>query len=90
MFNNLMKLTKILTRKNSVQFISVGVWAVLRFLVIIKNLGQYKNLPGDKFVEKKGTFCKAVLSIQTFLDLSLVNDLVDFLELLIFINVCLP
>ena len=43
-FNNSTKLMAILPRKNSIQFISVGVRVVLRFLVSIKNLGQYKNL----------------------------------------------
>ena len=54
------KLTKILTRKkNATRFvlfqldISVGVRAVLRFLVSKKNLAQCKKLPWDKFVKKK-------------------------------------
>ena len=33
-------------------FISVGVWAALRFLVSIKNLTQSKKLPWDKFAKK--------------------------------------
>ena len=47
-FNNLAKLTKILTKKNQCNrfcFISIGVQAVLTFLVCIRNLRQYKKLP---------------------------------------------
>ena len=34
-------------------YISIGVRAVLRFLVSIKNLEQYKKLPYNKFGKKK-------------------------------------
>ena len=84
MFNNLAKLTKILTKKINVYnrfcFISVQVWAELRFLVSIKNFGQYKKLPWDnKFMKKKRTFRKIFPSMQNFLELHcLVDDLVDF------------
>ena len=60
MFNNLTKLTTILTRKDSMQLISPGV---LRFLISIKNLGQCKNLSLYKFVKKKRTFRKAFHSM---------------------------
>ena len=55
-FNNLAKLTKILTKKNQCNrfcFISIEVQAVLTFLVCLRNLRQYKKLPEDKFVKKK-------------------------------------
>ena len=39
-------------------FISVGIRAVIRILVSINNLGQYKKLPWGKFMKKKITFCK--------------------------------
>ena len=55
-FNNLAKLTKILTKKNQCNrfcFISIGVQTVLKFLVCIRNLRQYKKFPSDKFVKKK-------------------------------------
>ena len=66
MFNNLKKLTKILTKKfqcNRFCFNSVQVWATLRFLVSIKNLRQYKKLSGDKYVRKKRAFHKTFHSI---------------------------
>ena len=56
MFSNLTKLTKILTRNKFNATGSVGVQAVLRFLVGAKNLGQYTKLPYDKFAKKKRTF----------------------------------
>ena len=47
-FKNLAKLTKILAKKNQcyrLRFISIGVEAVLKFLICIRNLSQYKKLP---------------------------------------------
>ena len=58
---------------------SVGVWTVLRFLVSVKNLGQYKKLPSNKFVKKRKALHKTFCSVQNFLELQcLVDDLVDF------------
>ena len=48
LFNNLTKLSKVSREKiqsNRFCFIPVGVWIVLRFLVSINNLEQYKKLP---------------------------------------------
>ena len=95
MFNKLRKLTKILKRDNSMQqvlFHFSRSAAVLRILVSIKNLGQYKKLPLDKLVKKKKrTFCKTLRSTRNFFKLQcLADDLVDFLELSMFINVSLP
>ena len=90
MFNNLIKLTKIFWKKiqcNRFYFISLEARAVLRLLVSIKILRQYKKLPWDKFVRKKRTFRKIFCSMQNFLELQCsADDLVDFLELLMFIN----
>ena len=62
---------------NRVCFISVGVRAVLRFLVSIKKLKQYKKLPWDKFVKKKNL--QTLSSMQNFLEIQcLVDDSVDF------------
>ena len=59
-------------------FISVGVRAVLRFLVSIKKLGQYKKFPWDKFVKKKRTFRKIFHGMWNFLELQcLVDELND-------------
>ena len=72
-------------------FVSGGAQAVLRFLVGIKNVGQYKKLPCDKFMKEKITFHKVFSSMQNFLELQcLIDDLVDFLELSMFINASLP
>ena len=60
MFNNSTKLMTILPRKNSMQFISVGLRVVLRFLVSIKNLWQYKN------EKKKENFAKHFLLCKIF------------------------
>ena len=84
---NLTKPTKILYlyEKDSIQ--QIGAWAVLRLLVSIKNFQQYKKLPWDKFVRKKRTFHKIFRSMWNFLELQcLVDDLDDFLELLMFID----
>ena len=52
----------------------------------MKNLWQYKKLPLDKFVEKKRIFCKTFCSKQNFSELQcLVDNLVDFLELSMFL-----
>ena len=61
--------------------------AVLRILISLKNLGQYKKFPWDKFFEEKRTFCKAFRSMRNFILelLYLADDLAD-LELSIFIN----
>ena len=51
------------------------------------NFGQYKKLPWDKFVRWKRTFRKLFRNMEYFWELQrLVDDLVDFLELLMFIN----
>ena len=64
--------------------------AIVRFLASIKNLEQYKRLSSDKF-EKKRIFRKTFCSGRNFLELKyLVDDLVDFLELSMFINASLP
>ena len=69
---------------------SVGVWAVLIFLVSIKTLKQYRKLPWNKFVKKKRKFWKTFCSMQKFLELQfLVDHLVDFLELSMFISASL-
>ena len=48
-------------------------------------------MPLDKFVKYKRTLCEKFCSVQTFLELQcLIDDVVDFLELTIFINVSLP
>ena len=82
-----------MTKKNQCNrfyFIPVGVRTVLRILVGIKNLWQYKKLPLDKFVKKKRTFCKTFHSTQNVLELQcLVDNLVDLLELSMFIDVSL-
>ena len=89
MFNNLTKLTRILylDQKNSMQQVLFHLFRARAVLVSIKNFGQYKNLPWDKFVRKKITFCKIFHNMQNFLELQrLFDHLVDFLELLMFIN----
>ena len=53
--NNLTKLTEILTRKNSMRKVLFHFWGeqvLLRIMVSVKNLGQYKKLPWNKFVKK--------------------------------------
>ena len=68
-------------------FISVGVQAVLRFLVSTKILRQYKKLPSDKFMKKKEYFAKHFIVCEISLELQcLVDCLVYFLELSMFIN----
>ena len=55
MFNNLIKLTKILTRENSMQqvlFHFSRSWPILRILVSIKNL-EYKNFLLEKNLWRK-------------------------------------
>ena len=78
-----------MTKKNKcnrICFIPVGVRKVIRILVGMKNLWQYKKLPLDKFVEKKRIFCKTFCSKQNFSELQcLVDNLVDFLELSMFL-----
>ena len=85
---DLTKLTKILTKKIQCEFcfISVGVWTIQKFLVCIKNFGQYKKLPLDKLARKKDTVVQEML----FLQLQGLDDLVAFLELSVFINASLP
>ena len=69
---------------------SVGVWAALRVLVG-KNFRQNKKSAWDKFVKKKRTLHKTFCSMQNFLELQcLIDDLVDFLELSVFVNASLP
>ena len=68
-FNNLIKLTKILWKKNQCNrfyFISLEARAVLRLLVSIKILWQYKKLPWDKFVRKKKHFGKYLVVCKIF------------------------
>ena len=76
------KLTEIVIRENSMQqvlFHFIGVQVVLRILVTIKNLQQYKTLSWDKLVKKKIAFHKTFLTKQNFLEFSgLVNYLVEF------------
>ena len=72
-------------------FISVGVLTVLRILASLKNLEQYNKSPSGKFVKKKKNFCKIFCSKLNFLELQcLVDDLDDFWELSIVVNVSLP
>ena len=62
----------------------------MRFFLSIKNFGQYKKLPLDKFEEKR-TFSKIFCTMQISLKLQcLVDELVDSLELSMFINASLP
>ena len=67
MFNNLTKQKSQHEKINCCRFcfVSVGVRAVLRFLVSIKNLKQYKKLPSDKFVKKKH-FAKQIIVCEIF------------------------
>ena len=52
---------------------------------------QNKKLPWDKFVKKKRTLHKTFCSVQNVLELPyLVDNLVDFLELSVFVNASLP
>ena len=52
-----------------------------------KGFGQYKKLPLDKFVKKERAYTKIFCSVQDFLEIQfLVDGLVDFLDLLMFIN----
>ena len=47
-------------------------------------------MPRDKFVKNKGICCKIFCNMQNLLELQcLVDDLVDFLELSMFINASL-
>ena len=50
-------------------FISVGVWAVLKLLVVIKSLRQDKKLPLNKFLKKKRVFHKIFHNMQKFSEL---------------------
>ena len=76
---------------NRFYFNSVRIQSVLRYLVSIANVGQNKKLPEDEFMKQKGTFRKIFHSIRNFLELQcLVDDLVELLELSIFINASLP
>ena len=64
---------KILMIKNLMQhflFHSSRSAAVLKFLVSIKNLGQCKKFPWDKFVMKKKHFvaCEIFLELQCLVD----------------------
>ena len=69
-------------------FISVGVRAVAKFLVSIKNLQQCKKLPWC--VKKKEAFHETFHSMQNFLELQcLVDDLLNFLESSMFNNASL-
>ena len=70
---------EILTKENPMKqilFNSVGVRAVLKILVSIKNLRQDKKFPWDKFVNKKEHFAK---------HFTMHKISVDFLELSMFI-----
>ena len=56
----------------------------------IKNLWQNEKLLCDKFVKKKRKFCKTFHGTQNFSELRcLLDNLVDFLELSMFVNVSL-
>ena len=66
------------------KFCSVGVWAVLRFLVI-KNFGHYEKLSWEICEEKKH-FAKYFVVCKYFLELQSSDGLVDFLVLWMFIN----
>ena len=62
-----------------------------RFLVSIENFGYNKKLTWDKFVEQKRTFWKIFRGMLGLLELQCsVDDLVDFLELSMFVNTSLP
>ena len=64
-------------------FISVGVEAVLKILVGIKNLWQYTNCLE---INLWRIFCRTFRSTQNSLESQcLVGDLVDFLELSLFL-----
>ena len=65
MFNNLRK-----NSMNRFSFISVGVWAVLTFLVSIKNFEQYKNLPKDKLRKQNQILPKIFQSMQNVLSMN--------------------
>ena len=59
----------------------------LRLVVDIKNFQDYIKLPWDKFVGKKRPFRKIFYRMPNILQLQcLDDDLVIFLELLMFIN----
>ena len=79
------------SQSNRIRFNSVGVQTILRFLVSIKSFRHNKKLTFDLFAEQKTKFQKIFRGMRDFLELQcLVDDLVDFLELSIFINVSLP
>ena len=65
--------------------------AVVRFLVSVKNLGQYQKLACDKIMKKKRTLRQTFRSVLYILELQcLVDDLVYFLKLSRFGNAYLP
>ena len=69
---------------------SVGVWAALRVLVE-KTSGKIKNQLEINLWRKKRILHKTFCSMQNFLELQcLIDDLVDFLELSVFVNASLP
>ena len=79
-FNNLTKLTKTLTKKISATGFgfSTRKGSILRFLVCVKNFGQYIKFPLDKLVKKKIIFGKYFAVCETFELQCLLDDLVDF------------
>ena len=79
------------SQSNRIRFNSVGVQTILRFLVSIKSFRHNKKLTFDLFAEQKTKFQKIFRGMRDFLELQcLVDDLVDFLELSMFIDAYLP
>ena len=81
--------TKILTRDNSmhqVLFDFSRSRAILRVLVSIKNLGQYKKFPCDKFVKKKNILKSIPQYAKFLLELQCLTDDLVYLELSVFLN----
>ena len=80
-FSNLKKLIKFVIR--------IRIKAALRFLVTIENIGQYEILSWDNFLKQK-TLWKIFRSKLNILELQcLVHDLVEFLEISMFVNTSL-
>ena len=72
---------KTLTKKSVQQvlvYFSTRKGSILRFLVCLKNFGQYIKFPLDKLVKKKIIFGKYFVVCETFELQCLLDDLVDF------------
>ena len=93
MFNNLRKLTKILTRTNSMQHIlfhfSRNMGDIKIFSLHKKAGSILKNCLEIDLWGKKEHFAKHLIVCKFFWD-SLVQNLLNFLELYMFINAYLP